>query len=301
VVPVDPSVLVQTRALTRDYGGKGLFDVDLAVPRGCIYGLVGPNGSGKTTLLSILDGTRRADRGTVRVGLPRNRIAVCPDVPEFDGWLTAVEVVELAAVMIGGLDRSPRAAVDALIVAGLGDDLNRRVGGFSRGMLQRLGLASALVGDPELLILDEPTSALDPAGRADVLDLVLSMRGRRTVIFSSHILSDVQRVADQVGVLRGGRLLYQGRTQQLIDERLQPRWLVRIAGDVPAFRDRLAAEAWVTRAVTAGPDAVRVDAVTIEDGERGIPRVLASGAFRLVSCEPVAADLEAAFLALTHV
>ena len=300
VVPVDPSVLVQTRALTRDYGGKGLFDVDLAVPRGCIYGLVGPNGSGKTTLLSILDGTRRADRGTVRVGLPRNRIAVCPDVPEFDGWLTAVEVVELAAAMIG-LDRSPGAAVDALIVAGLGDDLDRRVGGFSRGMLQRLGLACALVGDPELLILDEPTSALDPAGRADILDLVLGMRGRRTVIFSSHILSDVQRVADQVGVLRGGRLLYQGRTQQLIDERLQPRWLVRIAGDVPAFRDRLAAEAWVTRAVTAGPDAVRVDAVTIEDGERGIPRVLASGAFRLVSCEPVAADLEAAFLALTHV
>ena len=299
-VPCDPSVLVQTRALTRDYGGKGLFDVDLAVPRGSIYGLVGPNGSGKTTLLSILDGTRRADRGTVRVGLPRNRIAVCPDVPEFDGWLTAVEVVELAAAMID-LDRSPGAAVDALIVAGLGDDLDRRVGGFSRGMLQRLGLACALVGNPELLILDEPTSALDPAGRADILDLVLSMRGRRTVIFSSHILSDVQRVADQVGVLRGGRLLYQGRTQQLIDERLQPRWLVRVAGDVAAFRDRLTTETWVTRAVAVGPDAVRIDAMTIEDGERGIPKVLASGAFRLVSCEPVAADLEAAFLALTHV
>ncbi len=298
--PTDPTVLVQTDGLTRDFGGKGLFDVDLAVPRGCIYGLVGPNGSGKTTLLSILDGTRRADRGTVRVGLPRKRIAVCPDVPEFDGWLTAVEVVELAAAMID-LDRSPGAATDALTVAGLGDDLDRRVGAFSRGMLQRLGLACALVGDPELLILDEPTSALDPAGRANMLDLVLGMRGRRTVIFSSHILSDVQRVADQVGVLRSGRLLYQGRTQQLIDERLQPRWLVRVAGDVPAVRERLAAEPWVTSAVPVGPDAVRIDAVTIEDGERGIPRVLASGGFRLVSCEPVAADLEAAFLALTHV
>ena len=297
---VVPDVLVQTRALTRDYGGTGLFDVDLVVPRGCIYGLVGPNGSGKTTLLSILDGTRRADHGTVQVGLPRKRVAVCPDVPEFDGWLTAVEVVELAASMID-LDRTPGAAANALIVAGLGDDLDRRVAGFSRGMLQRLGLACALVGDPDLLILDEPTSALDPAGRADVLDLVLSMRGRRTVIFSSHILADVQRVADQVGVLRRGRLLYQGSTQQLIDDRLQPRWLVRVAGDASDFRNRLTAEPWVTRAVPVGPDAVRIDALTIEDGERGIPRVLASGADRLVSCEPVAADLEAAFLALTNV
>lgn len=297
---VDPSVLVQTLALTRDYGGKGLFDVDLVVPRGCIYGLVGPNGSGKTTLLSILDGTRRADRGTVRVALPRKRIAVCPDVPEFDGWLTASEVVGLAAAMIDP-DRSPRAAIDALNLAGLGDDVDRRVAGFSRGMLQRLGLACALVGDPELLILDEPTSALDPAGRADVLDLVLSMRGRRTVIFSSHILADVQRVADQVGVLRRGRLLYQGSTQQLIDDRLQPRWLVRVAGDASAFRARLSAQPWVTRIVPVGPDAVRIEAATIEDGERGIPRVLASGADRLVSCEPVAADLEAAFLALTNV
>ncbi len=89
-------------------------------------------------------------------------------------------------------------------------------------MVQRLGLACALVGDPELLILDEPTSALDPAGRAEMLSLVAAMRGRRTVIFSSHILADVQRIADQVGILRDGRLLYQGATQDLIDTYLEP-------------------------------------------------------------------------------
>ena len=97
-------------------------------------------------------------------------------------------------------------------------------------MVQRLGLACALVSDPELLILDEPTSALDPVGRADILDLVAGLRGQRTVIFSSHILADVQRVADSVGILRDGRLVYQGTARDLIDTYLSPRWLIRLAG-----------------------------------------------------------------------
>jgi len=87
---------VATSGLTRDYGGTGLFDVDLRVPAGCVYGLAGPNGAGKTTLLSIITGMRHADRGTVEVAVPRRQVAVCPDVPEFDGWLTAFEVVDLA-------------------------------------------------------------------------------------------------------------------------------------------------------------------------------------------------------------
>ena len=195
--------MVETVGLTRDYGGGGLFDVDLLVPRGCIYGLVGPNGAGKTTMLSILSGMRRADSGVVRVSVPRCLIAVCPDVPEFDGWLTAGEVVDLARSLVGA-ERGPSSVTEALGLAGLADVADRAVGEFSRGMTQRLGLACALVADPQLLILDEPTSALDPAGRAELLDLVSGMRGRRTVIFSSHILADVQRVADQVGVLRAG-------------------------------------------------------------------------------------------------
>ncbi len=194
--------VVSTKGLTRDYGGDaGLFDVDLQVPRGVVYGLVGPNGAGKSTLLSILTGVRRSDRGTVDIVAPRSRIAVCPDVPEFEPWLTAYEVVDLARYFVAP-DRGADAVWAALRATGLADDANRRVGEFSRGMTQRLGLAAALVGDPELLVLDEPTSALDPAGRAEILDLVAAMRGQCTVIFSSHILADVQRVADHVGILR---------------------------------------------------------------------------------------------------
>ena len=294
--PAAPAVL-RTEGLTRDYGGTGLFDVSMTVPRGSVYGLVGPNGAGKTTLLSILTGMRRADRGTVESAVDRRRVAVCPDVPEFDGWLTAFEVVDLARSLIAPqLDSG--AVLDALTVAGLSDVVDRRVGGFSRGMTQRLGLAAALVGDPELLFLDEPTSALDPAGRADILSLVAGLRGRATVIFSSHILADVQRVADRVGILRAGRLLYQGSTQALIDTHLQPRWHVRIAGDTAALAGELTGRPWVTR-VTLVDDGLQVEATGLEAGERGLPAAIAAVGARLVALEPVAADLESAFLALT--
>lgn len=288
---------LRTLGLTRDYGGTGLFDVSLTVPRGSVYGLVGPNGSGKTTLLSILTGMRRAHRGGVELAIDRRHVAVCPDVPEFDTWLTAFEVVDLARGLVAPhLDDD--AVLDALVAAGLADAAERRVGGFSRGMTQRLGLASALVGEPKLLVLDEPTSALDPAGRAEILCLVAGLRGRATVIFSSHILADVQRVADHIGILRAGRLLYQGPTQALIDTYLQPRWHVRIAGDTAALTADLARRPWVNR-LTAVDDGLDVEASGLEAGERGIPAAIAAVGARLVALEPVAADLESAFLALT--
>jgi ABC-2 type transport system ATP-binding protein len=289
---------VATFGLTRDYGGTGLFDVDLRVPRGCVYGLVGPNGAGKTTILSIITGMRRADRGTVQIALPRRQVAVCPDVPEFDGWLTAFEVADLARSMVAP-ERDGGVVLGALRTAGLGNAAYRRVGGFSRGMTQRLGLACALVGDPRLLILDEPTSALDPAGRAEVLSLVARLRGRCTVIFSSHILADVQRVAGHIGILRAGHLLYQGPTQELIDTYLRPRWLLRVAGDPAPVLAAIQAQPWATRAEHLGGSELRVDATSLDAGEHGIPAALAACGARQVSCEPLAADLESAFLALT--
>ncbi len=296
-------LVLTTTGLTRDYGGTGLFDVDLAVPRGSVYGLVGLNGAGKTTLLSIIAGTRHADRGSVSLAVDRRRVAVCPDVAEFDTWLAATEVVDLARSLVapaaGGHDSGAAAVTTALRTVGLADAADRRVGGLSRGMLQRLGLACALVGDPELLILDEPMSALDPVGRADMLSLVAAMRGTRTVIFSSHILADVQRVADQVGILRGGRLLYEGSTRELVDTYLTPSWLLRLAGGTGPVASALAAQAWVTNVEAAEPDMLKVDATSIEDGERGIPAVIAQCGARQVSCEPASADLESAFLVLS--
>ena len=297
--PADGRPVVTTTSLSRDYGGTGLFDVDLIVPRGSVYGLVGVNGAGKTTLLSILAGTRRPDRGTVRLAVGHAGAAVCPDVPEFDPWLTPAEVVDLARSLVAPDSDSRAGVAAALRTTGLADAADRRVGGLSRGMLQRLGLACALVGDPELLILDEPMSALDPAGRAELLGVIAGMRGTRTVIFSSHILADVQRVADQIGILRAGRLLYQGSTAELMDRYLTPSWLLRIAGATDPVQVALAAQPWVTKVESTQPGVLRVDATGIEDGERGIPAIVAACGARQVACEPVAADLESAFLALT--
>ena len=293
------ATIVRTDGLTRDYGGgAGLFDVDLQVPQGSVYGLVGPNGAGKTTLLSILTGLRRADRGTVHIGASRHRVAVCPDVPEFEPWLTAFEVVDLARYYVAP-DLPTASVLATLHTVGLSEQADRRVGGFSRGMTQRLGLAAALIGDPQVLLLDEPTSALDPAGRAEILDLVAAMHGHRTVLFSSHILADVQRVADRVGVLRAGRLIHQGTTRALIDEYLDPRWLLRLNSPVDDVVRALRMQPWTRRVETVDGQQIRVDADTLANGERGIPDVLAACHARLISCEPLAADLEAAFLALT--
>jgi ABC-type Na+ transport system ATPase subunit NatA len=158
-------------------------------------GLVGPNGAGKTTLLAILAGLRRPSGGSPPRCTPLGR-GVLPDTPQFDASLTGREVVALAAHLAG----VPGTGVDRVLDdAGLAEAATRRVGGYSRSMLQRLGIAATLLGEPEVLLLDEPASALDPAGRREVLDLIAHLRGQATVVLSSHILADVREVCDTVG------------------------------------------------------------------------------------------------------
>jgi len=299
---------VTTRGLVRDYGGgAGLHGVDLAVPRNGVYGLVGPNGAGKTTLLSILAGLRRADAGEVQVHVGAGRIAVCPDTPEFEPWLTAAEVVRQSYGLVFPTRRGaaasrpgdPGLVAKVLAEVGLADAARRRVGGFSRGMTQRLGLAVALVLDPELLILDEPTSALDPAGRAGLLALISRLADERTVIFSSHILADVQRVADYIGVLDHGHLLFQGPTDDLISSHLQPAWEVRVRGSAAELAGLLRQADWVASVQPVSEGVLRVEGTSTGAVEEGLPGILAAAGVRLVSVVPVDADLETAFLALT--
>jgi ABC-type nitrate/sulfonate/bicarbonate transport system ATPase subunit len=156
-----------------------------------VYGLVGPNGSGKTTLLSLLAGLRRPTAGTIELEVEPGRVAVLPDTPTFDSWLTGREVIDLARSL--SAPHLPGSAVDdALARAGLTHAATRRVGGYSRGMLQRLGLATTLVGEPELLLLDEPCSALDPLGRREVLDTVRRLNREQgvTVVAITHHMEE---------------------------------------------------------------------------------------------------------------
>jgi ABC-2 type transport system ATP-binding protein len=291
--------VVRTQGLRKEYGGVAALDgVDVHVSAGSVYGLVGPNGAGKSTLLGILAGLRRPTEGTASLSVDRRRVAVMPDTPRFEPWLTAGEVVDLARTLVAPelpLER----VTDALREAGLADVAGRRVGGFSRGMLQRLGLAAAIVGEPELLMLDEPAAALDPLGRREVLELVGRLGRRGTVLFSSHILSDVQRVCDTVGILREGRLLYEGGLEELLTGRVRPAYLVRVRPPVGPVVATLEAQPWVQEVERVGTNEVRVGVGSLEDAEARLPRVLAEIGARVVAIEPAAADLESVFLELT--
>lgn len=290
---------VTTRGVRKDYGSHtALSGVDLDVPAGSVYGLVGPNGSGKTTLFSILTGLRRASGGEVSVEVDRGRVALVPDTPQFDGWLTGWECVDLAR-QLAAPQLPDRRVDEALARTGLADAVHRRVGGFSRGMTQRLGLATAVVSDPQLLILDEPASALDPAGRREVLDLVAGFRGQVTVLFSSHILSDVQEICDTVGILRAGELLFQGTIDELLLGRAAPAYAIRLRSPLEPVMRRLRAASWVASVEARAGDLLSIGVSSVEEAEMRLPGLLAEAGARVVSLLPEQPDLESVFLELT--
>ncbi len=291
--------MVKTEGLSKAYGThQALSNVDLVVAEGSVYGLVGPNGAGKTTLLAILAGLRRPTAGRVALGVPRQRVAVLPDTPQFDAWLTGREVVGLAA-HLAGIPAAPARVDDVLRDAGLADAARRRAGGYSRGMLQRLGIAATLVSEPELLLLDEPASALDPAGRREVLDLIRHLRGRATVVLSSHILADVQEVCDTVGVLRDGTLLFQGPLETLLVGHAVPAYRVHLRSPASAAADALRAEPWVKDVTVVQSEWLHVKVRSLEEAESRMTPALALAGARVISFAPEAADLEQVFLELT--
>jgi ABC-2 type transport system ATP-binding protein len=287
--------VVEARGITKRYGSTLALDaVDLSVQRGSVFGLVGPNGAGKTTLLGILAGLRKPTGGAFTVNA--RRVAVLPDTPKFDPWLTAREVVGLS-MNLAMVEGDPDAILDRtglLAVAG------RRVGGFSRGMLQRLGLAAAVGGDPDLLLFDEPAAALDPAGRREVLDMVSNLRGEATIVFSSHILDDVQQVCDAIGILNEGRIVYDGTLEELVrGSSLVPSYQIRIRGNSDTVVEALEVCDWVTD-VSCEEDAVIVSATSAAVIEQELVRCLARTDAAIVSIAPVDRSLEDVFLEVTQ-
>lgn len=202
-----------------------LDGLTLSIGEGQIYGFLGPNGSGKTTTLKILLGLMHATTGRVEVlGKPagnvmvRKRIGFLPESPYFYDYLTAEEFLTFYG-HLAGLDRVElnKRVTHLLEIVGLVDARTRQLRKFSKGMLQRIGLAQALIHDPELVILDEPMSGLDPVGRKQVRDLILGLRDQgKTVFFSTHIIPDVEMICDRVGVLAKGKLLATGRVEELV-------------------------------------------------------------------------------------
>ena len=224
---------VEARGLAKRYRGRAgadpvqaLHGLDLVVPRGAVVGLLGPNGSGKSTTLRLLLGLHSPTAGEARVlGFPaghreaRRRTGYMPEEADLHPFLSARECVETAGALHGMARGARRAAAAALLErVGLAAEADRRVEGFSRGMKRRVGLAAALVHGPELLVLDEPTAGLDPVGRDGLLSLLEECRGRgATVLLSSHVLSDVERLCDRVAILGSGRLAAEGSMAEVLE------------------------------------------------------------------------------------
>lgn len=255
-VGAGPSPALWCAGVRKRYGRRrlALDGVSFQVTRGEVLGLLGPNGAGKTSLIKILLGLVRADAGEVMLlgrpagaGRARARAGVgyLPELFRFQPWLTADEVLALHA-RLAKVDWPHARRRASLVDVGLGERSNDRVGSFSKGMHQRLGLAVALVGDPALVVLDEPTSALDPLGRADVRDLVLRLREHgTTVVLNSHLIGEVERVCDRVVVLDHGRVVASGTLAELLGRRqvrlrldgVGPPALARLERSGPVRRD----------------------------------------------------------------
>ena len=204
------TAVLEISDLTKRYGKlTALAGLDLTLHDGTVHGLVGPNGAGKTTMLLIISGLRRKTSGEITFGVPTNKVMLMPDSPDFFPLLTARGIVDLARYPFRK-EVSEESVTEVIELVGLGDSIDRRVGGFSRGMKQRLGLAATLIGEPQLLLLDEPCSALDPIGRREILDVIFRLRSKSTVLFSTHLLSDVEAVCDSVTVVDHGKTLYEG-------------------------------------------------------------------------------------------
>jgi ABC-2 type transport system ATP-binding protein len=227
VAELPPSPAVWCSGLRKRYGRQtAVGGVSFTVGRGEVVGLLGPNGAGKTSVIKILLGLVRSDAGEVMLlGRPardpraRARVGYLPELFRYQPWLTATEVLALH-VRLAGAAVPAEEQHECLAIVGLADRAGDRVGGFSKGMQQRLGLAVALVARPELIVLDEPTSALDPIGRADVRDLLLSLKARGVaVLLNSHLIGEVERVCDRVVILDKGRVAESGSLAELLGRR----------------------------------------------------------------------------------
>ena len=217
--------ILKVQGLEKSFGEKKVLKgVNLSVPEGSVFGFVGKNGAGKTTTMKAILGLLKSDRGEIYVAGERvtygqtatNRhIGYLPDVPAFYPFMTAKEYLYLCGESMG-MRRAEIKEESRVLLSLVGlDSENHRIKGYSRGMKQRLGIASALLARPKLLICDEPTSALDPIGRKEILDLLSSVKEQTTVLFSTHILSDVERICTDVALLNGGVIAMQGSVGDL--------------------------------------------------------------------------------------
>ena len=301
---------VHVEALKKYYGAVHALDgLNLEVAPGTVFGFLGPNGAGKTTTLRILTGLARPTSGNAQVAgvdvlkngrMLSRRIGHLPEEPAFYTWMTPREFLDYLGRLYG-FSSGERAArtKELLALVRMEEVSKRRIGGFSRGMRQRLGVAAALIHHPEVLFLDEPASALDPSGRKEVLELIGSLRGQCTVVMSTHILADVERVCDVVGIIAKGRMLVQSPREELLEHYAIPAF--EVEGDDQAALSLWAADLrnqpWVI-SVAPHNEALRITVRDVQFAKHELLAMAVHSGLRLNRYEEVRPSLEDVFLQL---
>ncbi len=288
---------------------KALDNLSLEVPENVVFGFLGPNGAGKTTTVKLLTGFARPTAGRAWVageavggdrGGFRSVIGLLPDVPAFYDWMTGREFLQ----MVGELHHLPRPEInrraeELLETVELGKSGGRRIGGYSRGMRQRLGIAQALVNRPRVLFMDEPTSALDPMGRREVLSLIMRLRESATVFMSTHILSDVERVCDMVGIVDKGTLITVSSVDDLRRKFTGSVFEMEFMEDPGPFREALARVPWLAQpeiVLHGAARVLRVKAVDVDRARKELPRMIGESGLTLTRYELVLPSIEDIFV-----
>ncbi|MFZ5595470.1 MAG: ATP-binding cassette domain-containing protein [Bacillota bacterium] len=293
---------ITTNGLTKIYGNKvGCEGICLSVEEGQIFGFLGPNGAGKSTLVKMLVGLIRPTSGSARLlGRPlgnievRKRIGYLPENFNYHGWLTGRQLLEFHGSLYKMDRQSKKQRITLLLdMLGITGAEGQRVKNYSKGMRQRIGIACALLPDPDLVFLDEPTSALDPIGRREIREILLGLRERgKTVFLNSHLLSEVEMICDQVAFIKGGKIIAQGDPAVMGTDRLVVELTVDSVGG--ALLDRLEG---IAEIVGSGKNTVRAAVREKEDIPRLVEAVVSEGG-RLYRLEHEKVSLEDVFINL---
>ncbi|AKG54085.1 ABC transporter ATP-binding protein [Dehalogenimonas sp. WBC-2] len=301
---------IKTEGLTKRFGSVVAVDkLDLEVKERAVFGFLGPNGAGKTTTVKMLTGLSRPSDGraficgqevTQASVSVRRQFGFLPDVPAFYDWMNGLEYLYFAGELYGMTHPAlSKRAAELLELVELKKAAKRRIGGYSRGMKQRLGIAQALLNHPKVLFLDEPTSALDPIGRRDVLDIIARLKEEATVFMSTHILSDVERVCDSVGIISDGRLVVTSTVDELRSKYARPVFEMEFAEDPASFITAIESLPWFVKAEQVLLDsipALRVTASDVTVARRELPHLIAVSNLTLLRYELAHPSLEDIFV-----
>lgn len=296
--------------LSKSFGKqKVINNLNMSVPAGSIFGFIGKNGAGKTTTMKMVLGLLQSDSGEIHVCNKKvcfgqtgtnQFIGYLPDVPEFYNYMTPMQYLELCGKVIG-LSKSEREqrGQNLLALVGLGGAV-KQIGGFSRGMKQRLGIAQALFTNPKLLICDEPTSALDPAGRKEILDILRKISSSTTVLFSTHILSDVERICDHAAFLSEGKIAVSGTLAEIKALHGHDSLLIEFSDDrdLSVFRQQGAIEPWIAESEETDREII-LHSRNIKKVQQSLFNIFSETGICPVKMEIMEPSLESLFLEVT--